>query len=464
MNLRGLEVLLGTLAGVLLVLGVTSGLTLGALGWAVTGVACVLLTEAIVLRHLLPHYGATQHWGRVASRLPGVRLLGDGGRNPPRLRGTLGECSVRIDRAVAGWKTSVAPIHRDDHADVQLSLRWADGQRGRRRTGDRLFDRLVEVQGAVPEGLLVLDHSVRQAVMQALGEGVEINFDRVQWASRTMLSAREVADRLNRMAALTRALYALTPAQLRARARRTIVADPHPEVRARTLWLYQEHYALDRADLQMVCAAADDPDPRVRLAAAGARIATDADTASAEAMLAEAVARGESPAWALDDAVARLVEYGRPEVVSAAMQARLRSEGALPVEVLKWALAQRPARSAQPLGARLVRAPEGDAIAAVDVLVGAGVALEPALIALVAHASDAVVDRVVDGLAFGGTHRSVGVLRQVTRCHRRPRRLRHAAADAIAAIRARGPKGSSGRLSLIDPTSPVGRLSVAGDR
>ena len=460
MDLRGLEVLLATLGGVLLVLAFTSGLTVAAVGWAALGVGGVLLIEAALLRQLLPHYGSTRHWARVAARLSGVRLLGDGGRTPPKLRGTVDQCAVRIDRVPGGWRIAAYPIHRDGRADVQLSLRWADGQRGRWRTGDPAFDRMVEVQGAVPEGLLALDDRARRAVVRALSDKIEINLDRVQWSGAMAASPIATVERLRRMAELAQLLYAVTPDELRARARRTVRKDPHPEVRARALWLYQEHYAMEPDDQALIREALHDPHESVRLAAAGAEIASAPSAPHAEAMLAEAVARGECPPWALDAAVERLVELGRPEVITAAMQARLRDDGPLPAAVLRWAVEPHRAPRPQTLGARLLAAPEADAEAAVDILVAAGPRLEEALITLLEHASDAVIDRALEGLAFGGSQRAVPALQRLTRGLKHPRRLRHAAMDALAAVRARRPHASTGRLSLIDPSSPVGHLSV----
>ncbi len=460
MNLRGLQVLIGTLGALLLVIALTRGLSPAAVWWALCGLGTVLFVETALIRQLLPHYRTTLHWTRVAHHLPGVRLIADSGQTPPRLRGTLDGCSVRIDQVAGGAKVTIRPVHRDQDADVQLSLRWANVQRGRWRTGDPSFDPLVEVQGGVPEGLLVLDESTRGRVLNALLDGITVDIDRVAWHGARSPSPIQVVHRLHVMADLTRRLFSVTPNELRARARRTIRNDPFPEVRARTLWLYQEHYALDADDEQVIRAALEDADARVRLAAAGALIGIEPRAAQAEAMLAEAIARGDSMAVPLGSAVTRLLEHGRPEVISAALQARLRDEGPLPPEIVRWALAQTRPPSAPILGARLLRAPGSDAADAVAELVASGSEQEPALIALLDHVRDAVVDRAVDGLAFSGTARAVPALRHLTRNLRRPRRLRHAAADALTAIQARAPRATRGQLSLIDPASAPGRLSL----
>ncbi len=471
MRLRGLEILLATLGGVLSLIAVglarngdgTVSSLLSALIWALIGLAPLVAIDFLVVRCLLPHYGATWRLAKVAARIPGLRLLSDGGRSVPRVRGTFGGCSVRIDCTKPGWKTIVRPIHRDDRADVQVSLLSASMPRGSWRTGDPTFDRTVHVHGQLPEGLLVLDRPTREVVRRALSRGIGIDTDHTEWSGGHVLTPSSALDHLTLMSELTRRLYALTPTELRARARTTIECDPYAEVRARTLWLYQEHYPLTSEDQATVEAAMNDEHPLVRLAAAGALIVAHPTSALAEAMLAEAVARGECPDWAIDAALARLLEHGRPEVVNAALQARLRDRGPMPVEAVRWFLGQPPGLSPAPMviGRRLVAAPEPDALNAIPVILAAGPAWEETLLALLDHDSERVADHTLDALAFEGTVRAIPALERVARDPRRPRRLRHAAQDALTAVRARRPPEGGGRLSLTDPTSTGGRVSMA---
>ncbi|MEO1335493.1 MAG: hypothetical protein AAFV29_07600, partial [Myxococcota bacterium] len=456
LNLRGLEVLLATLGGILLILGVTSGLTVAAVGWAVTGVASILLGEAILIHHLFPHLSTTRRWSEIAARMPGIRLLSDGGRTPPRLRGTVNDCSIVIDRVGGGWQVAVSAIHRDDLADVQLTLHPRNERPvggGALYTGDKVFDQTFQVEGRLPESLLVLDERLRRRLRASHLEGLHVGNGRVYCMWPAISSASVTTKRIERMAKLARDLYGLSIDDLRDRARSTVLSDPNPEARARVLLTYQDHYVLDERDRAAVAEAARHPDPQVRVAAAGVRVATEENAPEAEGVLAEAVARGECDPWTLDAAVERLRIFGRPEVVRPAMQARLHDDGPLPTGVLVWTLAQPSSPTAQELCARLKRAPTRDVLAAITVLAKRGPQFEGTLVGLLAHENNEVVDRVIESLAYGGHTSAVAALHRVSRSLRHPRRLRYAAVDAIAAIRARGPTGGAGRLSLVDPTS-----------
>ena len=464
MNLRGLEVLLGTLGGILLLVFMTNGLHVAALGYAGLAVSAVLLVDLALISRFLPHYRVTRHWGQVATSLPGVRLVGDGGRNAPRLRGTFGACAVRVDPTGAGWKTTVRPVHRDDWVGLQLDLRKVSrrGISPPPSTGDALFDLAVQTHADPPEAVLVLDHTLRREVVEALLSGVRICGDRIEWNERFVVSAAKAADRLARMTDLATRLFAVTSNDLRARARETIQRDPRTEARARMLWIYQEQYVLNDEDRPALDLSRRSLDNSVRLAAAAADLASagaPGDAAEAEAMLAEAIARATAPAWLLGAAVLRLLEFGRPEVVSAALQARLQNDGALPVEILRWALTQPSSLSPAAVAARLSLAPEQDAADAVDVLLDAGPAFESTVAALLEHCSEGVVGRAIAGLSARGTHRCLAALHTLSRNSRVLPRLREAATEARNTVQART-RGTPGQLSLADLHGPVGDLSV----
>ncbi|MEM7677113.1 MAG: hypothetical protein AAF449_14010, partial [Myxococcota bacterium] len=423
-SLRGLEVLLGTLGGILLILGITSGLTIAAVGWAVIGVASVLLGEAILIHHLFPHLSITRRWAEIARQMPGMRLLADGGRTPPRLRGTMNDCSIQIDRAGAGWQVVVSAIHRDDLADVQLELhprpagggtaRWtSDGAPPATApfTGDFAFDQAFEVEGQLPESLLVLDERLRRRLRASQLAGLRIAHGRVSTTWPLVASPSVATKRIERMTKLTRDLFGLSSEELRARARATVLNDPHPQVRARTLLTYQDHYVLEERDRAAVAEAAQHPDPQVRVAAAGVRVAIEENAPEAETVLAEAVARGECAPWTLDAAVERLRAYGSPEVVRPAMQARLRDDGPLPLGVLLWALDQPTPPTPQELCARLKRAPKRDVLAAVAALTNRGPQFERTLAGLLFDENHEIVDRVIESLAYSGRPSAVAALR-----------------------------------------------------
>ena len=477
MNGGGAQLLVGTIVGLLLLLAVTNGLTLAALAWSALALGTVLLVSERVMRLVAPHEPQARRLARVTARLVGVRLLGADGLEPPRIRGIIDDCFVLVDAVPGGFRLSVGPVHRDAFAEVQLSLqpsagrpssgaRRHEGQDGHQareiwRTGDPRFDTIVRIEGKPPEALLVLDAQTRRMVIDATRLGITLQRGRLRSQIHSLRSVHGITTHIECMVSLARRLLALESEEVRARARHIIENDPVSETRARALWTYQDHYALDPADRHCVERALDDRAPWVRLAAAGALIAVDPSDPAPGAALAEAVARGEHPGWVLEQAAARLLEHGRPEVIAAALQARLRTDGPLPIDILRWAVDQQ-ALDATALGRRVTTAPAPDAEAAVAFFATAGAGMEPALAMLLEHPAPRVVLQTIDALASARTSSALRALTAFALGSPPSRQLRSAALAAAQSIRTATP--TDGRLSLVDSVTPVGRLSVSERR
>jgi hypothetical protein len=386
-------------------------------------------------------------WRKAGRRLG---LSGPGLFKGLQLDGFIGCFGVRVEQRDDRTRILV----RDERPAALSGLRWraGGGRGGSVATGDDAFDDRVSAWG---DPLLVaafFGASRRRLILRASsgGGGFEegaLTLDRPGLAD----SAAALVSDVRRALALARRMT--TPRDVAACLAANAVRDPVPAVRISCLERLHESYP--GRGPRVLGVARGDRDPRVRLRAATLSpedgrptlLALARDFRLDEGVQAEAVA-----------ALVRPSARGMSGIFRAAIRRR-RAQVAL--EAVS-ALGRSRSRTALVPLVPLTRAANGFIrLAAIRALAASGQpGAQAALVGVLGSEPGEAREAAAEGLGILGTVTAVAPLRAAVAAHPLDRRLRRAAARAIAAIQARASGAEAGQLSIANE-SVAGALSLA---
>jgi hypothetical protein len=396
----------------------------------------------------------------AACRRAGVRSVRSEGES---IVGGAGDLEVRIDPVLQRVQAPVANRGADvivsSNRSPGFSLRSAS-RKGRKDirlddtvTGDALFDRRFEVEGAPASVLALLDADTRRLITEQdrLG-GLDIEgrtsltycpgFPTHLEIETAVRGALAIADRLSRPVDVRNALVDRA------------TADPEPGVRREAIRALGRAYPDDPATRAAARQAAAHEDPHLRIA--GAIVLGDEGSVVLEAMVAEAGLGDAVIARAVSALDQRLPVSRAIEVLADARDRRRHATARAAIQ----RLAQGPAEATlEPL----VEVLKVDAELACDTAralgaLGSEVA-ESALVSALGREVPGLRLEAAQALARVGSTASVIRLKEAAERYGSDEEFRLMARRAIAAIQSRAAGADRGQLSVAD--DQAGQLSLA---
>jgi hypothetical protein len=447
---RGLELLLGVLAGLVFMVGVAHGFApgplLSAAGTAALGLVGLGLSAQLLLRLVAPYLGAEAAWRGLAQALPELELQTFGGLEPPRGWAWLEDARVSLR---PHGEDLLIQVHRHGPALPD----WSFLPAGPGRSGDPALDARITALGPPDTLCAALDPALRARLLATLpGPGIRLTGDRALWHDpRALRQPEATAATIHAVLALMRALADAPRDEAALLARAT--GDPESGVRAHALRTLLATYPLTPAREALADAALADPAPAVQRAAAEALAQSDRPgRRRAARRLLEASLAAPDPAEQAH--AAELLFEAYPDRVARRVLVRSLGwgEGPLAPEVA----ARVPAAAEPELQARLARCPVEALVVLIPALAEAG--REATLLALAHHRRPEVAQRALAALGRVGTLAAVGPLLALVRASWAPAR-RGAALRVARRLQARHGVPAQGALS--DPPAERGEGALS---